>query len=511
MGRFQKTLLIAILGMLPAWMDGWAAPSEDEIRGSIVKIYTVHNQPNYYNPWSMYGPRSSTGSGCVMKGNKILTNAHVVSDQTFIQVRRDGESKRVQAHLLAVSHEADLALLEVEDASFFDGVTALDFGAMPRTQQEVVVYGFPLGGDTLSITKGVLSRIEHQTYAHGSCVFLAGQIDAAINPGNSGGPVIVDGSIVGVVMQSISKAENIGYMVPPPIIRHFLADLQEDGDYDGFPSLGVTLQDMENPTLKEKFGLKEADTGALVVRILHQSPAESVLQVHDVILEVDGHKVAGDQTIEFRPRERTHVSYLIQEKQIGESLDLIVLRDGKRTELQVELGRSLREDWLVPMEMFDRLPSYFIYGGVVFCPLSRNLLKEWGNNWYNKAPKEFVALLRKNFREEDLDEVVIVLKVLAADVNEGYHNVAYWPVDNVNGVKVENLRHLIEVVERDGNGPYIEIQNAEGNLIVLDRKQVDETQQEILNLYRVTGDRSPDLHDEEEVREGVAASPESES
>ena len=502
MDQIRRKLLTPIVGVMVAY-NVYAGPSEDHIREAIVKIYTVHNKPNYYNPWSTYGPRSSTGSGCVVKGKKILTNAHVVSDQTFIQVRRNGESKRVQAHLLAVSHEADLALLTVDDESFFDGVSPLPYGKMPRTQQEVVVYGFPLGGDTLSITEGVLSRIEHQTYAHGSCTFLAGQIDAAINPGNSGGPVLVDGKVVGVVMQSISSAENIGYMVPPPVIRHFLDDLKEDGDYDGFPSLGVILQDMENPTLKEKFGLSEDQTGVLVVRILTGAPAEGVLQIHDVVVEVDGHKVAGDGTIEFRTRERTHVSFLIQERQIGEEIEVVVLRNGERLKLNIVLGRSLREDWLVPMEMFDRLPSYYIYGGVVFCPLSRNLLKEWGKSWYNKAPKQLVALLLRNYREEDLEEVVLVLKVLAADVNEGYHDVTYWVVDEVNDVKIQNLRHLIDVVEQNKEGPYNEFENAQGQLIVLDREQVEASRQDILDLYRIDADRSPDLIIEEKAAEVV--------
>ena len=77
-----------------------------DVKDAIVKIYTIQNSPDYYNPWSMRGPEASTGSGCVIKGKKILTNAHVVGDQTFIQVRRYGDAKRYEARLLSVSHEA---------------------------------------------------------------------------------------------------------------------------------------------------------------------------------------------------------------------------------------------------------------------------------------------------------------------------------------------------------------------------------------------------------------------
>ena len=152
----------------------------------------------------MLGSKSSNGSGCFISGNRILTNAHVVSNSTFIQVRKYGQSKKVKARVLSISHESDLALLTVDDEDFFNDVKPLSLGNLPSVREKVTVYGFPLGGDTLSVTEGIVSRIEHRNYAHSSSYLLAGQIDAAINPGNSGGPVMVGSNIVGVVMQSLS-------------------------------------------------------------------------------------------------------------------------------------------------------------------------------------------------------------------------------------------------------------------------------------------------------------------
>ena len=489
-----RTISVIVLGCLWA---GAGFGRDQDVRDAIVKIYTVHNRPNYYNPWSMYGPRRTTGSGCVIEKNRILTNAHVVSDQTFIQVRKNGDPKRYQAHVLAVSHEADLALLTVDDESFFEDVRALKFNGLPNTQQEVLVYGFPLGGDTLSITKGVLSRIEHQTYAHSSCNFLAGQIDAAINPGNSGGPVIVGNEIVGVVMQSISSAENIGYMVPMPIIDHFMEDI-EDGSYDGFPSIGVVMQDMENPSLRTRHQVPEETTGVLVTRILINSPSDGVLETNDVITAVAGHDVANDGTVEFRADQRTAVSYFVQESQIGGSIEVTILREGKEMEVVLDLDRSLREDFLIQLEIYDTLPSYYILGGIVFCPLSKNYLREWGGNWYNAAPKDFISILGSNHVTADLDEIVFVSKVLAADVNLGYHNFANWIVTHVNEQPIRNLRELISIIESDNGNPYIALKSASGRMLVLNREKVAASHEEILELYRVQADRSPDLLEAEQ-------------
>jgi hypothetical protein len=280
-----------------------------------------------------------------------------------------------------------------------------------------------------------------------------------------------------------------------PVVRHFLRDI-EDGAYDNFPSTGAVVQSMENPSLKERFGVDPDQTGVLVVRVVPGSPAEGVLQVGDTIIELDGHAVADDGTIEFRPRQRTQAAYLVQLRQVGESIPVTILRDGTRMALSLRLHRSLREDWLIPMEEYDVLPSYYIYGGVVFCPLSKNLLREWGSNWYNSAPKELVALLADNYRDENRDQLVMVLKVLAADVNQGYHEVTNWLVKEVNGQPVRNLRHLVELVElveQDGARPYVEFKNPNGQMLVLDRERVALQRNDILATYRIDADRSEDL------------------
>ncbi len=188
-----------------------------------------------------------------------------------------------------------------------------------------MVYGFPEGGDSLSTTRGVISRIEHQCYAHSLITLLAGQLDAAINPGNSGGPVVVGDRIVGVVMQSLKNSENIGYMVPQPIIEHFLTDMQ-DGRYDGFPEDGVIVQPMENQNLKKMHGLNSEQTGALVTEVLPNSAADGFILPGDVILSIDGHRVADDCTVEFRPKERTSSNYIIQQHQIGEKDPYVLFR-----------------------------------------------------------------------------------------------------------------------------------------------------------------------------------------
>ncbi|MEW5867399.1 MAG: trypsin-like peptidase domain-containing protein [Bacillota bacterium] len=485
-------VLLAAILVLFAGAFAPGAGAAQSVGEAIVKVYAVYDSPDYYNPWSMEGPRSMTGSGSIIEGNYILTNAHVVSDVTFLQVRRHGETQRYQARVVAVSHTADLALVEVEDPEFSEGVEPLQLGDLPGPQQEVLVYGFPLGGDTLSVTKGVISRIEHQPYVHSSAPLLAGQIDAPINPGNSGGPVIVDGKIVGVVMQGIPQAQNIGYMVPTPIIRHFLEDIS-DGRHDDFPSLGIVMQNMENPNLRKYYKLPHGQTGVLITQVFPGSPSDGTIRPGDVLLSADGFPVASDGTVEFRPKERTDLAYVFQRRQVGERVPLKVLRDGQVLSLEVILHRSMNRNWLVPMEQYETPPSYYIYGGIVFSPLSKNLLLLWGNDWYRSAPKKLVSFLDNNVPEVDGQQVVIVLRILAADINDGYQDMVFSIIKKVNGEKVLNMADLVRLIEENTADPYTVFETEDGQQIVLDAYEARKSRDRILATYKIREDRSEDL------------------
>ena len=487
----QCMLTFIFVTMLIFFITSSVFGAVQDVREAIVKVYVVSNSPDYYNPWSMQGPRGGSGSGCIIENNLILTNAHVVSDHTFLQVRKYGETERHRAEVVAVSHLTDLALIKVEDPGFFEGEPFLTFGELPESQQEVLVYGFPMGGDMLSITKGIISRIEHQPYVHSSSIFLAGQIDAAINPGNSGGPVLVDNKIVGVVMQGIPTSQNIGYMVPMPVIRHFFDDLK-DGTNNGYPSLGVNLQDMENQGLREYYQMEKDMSGVLVNKIIPGSPSDGNLQTNDILLSIGNYEVGNDGTIEFRTNERTQLTYAVQEKQIGENIQMNILRNGEKISLDVNLHRSSEKDRLVSLEQYETLPSYYIYGGLIFCPLSRNLLHIWGSQWYQSAPTELIYHLQNNIPEREGQQVVVLLKALAADVNEGYQNVKSWVVDTVNGEKIWNLSDLVTKVEAI-QGDYIILENKWDRQIVIDREMAENTNQEILKIYRIPFDRSEDL------------------
>jgi S1-C subfamily serine protease len=463
--------------------------AQRDLKKAIVKIYTVYSEYNYDMPWQLSQQERAVGSGCIISGNRILTNAHVVADQTFIQVKRAGEAKKYNAAVAMVAHECDLALLTVDDPSFFAGVKPLALGTLPRMRDKVAVYGFPIGGDELSITEGVVSRVEHTSYAHSGSNLLACQIDAAINPGNSGGPVIKDGRIAGIAFQGYMYAQNIGYMVPAPLIDHFLKD-SADGDYDGFPAIGVAWQPMENAGLRASVGMSDTQTGVLLTYIAPDSTARDILQAGDVLLAIEGSPIASDGTIPFRGTERIQFAQEVQKKFMGESVRCAILRDGKAMEVTIPLRNSLGSGRLVPYTQYDTAPTYYIVGGLVFQPLTRNYLQTWNN--MNDVPVNLADYYYYGRPSDARKQVIVLTNILGDELTEGYDDFEDHVITQVNGKAIASMEDVVQAIEGN-DGAYHVLVDEWGNRIVLERAATIAAQKGIMERYKIDADRSADL------------------
>ena len=437
----------------------------------VVRVYATHSQPNHLQPWQRMRQEFSTSSGFIIAGNRILTNAHAVEYGSLIQVKkRQSESKYV-ARVEAVGHECDLAVLSIEDPTFWEETSALTFGSLPGLLEEVNVIGYPVGGDTISISSGVVSRIEMQEYAQAQSQLLAIQIDAAINPGNSGGPVVnTDGQVIGVAFQSLQEEdiENIGFVVPVPVIHHFLEDIKGNNRYSGVCSLGVRLQSMENEELRKFKKMEIKETGVLIIDIAATSPAASCLKKGDVLLMIDDIRVGNEGSIDLREgnfKERVQLSYHLSQMFPGDIVKCQILRDGIR--IPVEVAVSVPKK-LIPRTLlkFDNTeivnnnrvkcssivggsPSYLIIGGLVFISLSREYLdSEFNPDRVTPAnfdlwSDEFQILSKADSTEKkENEEIVLLSQVISHRCNIGYETQRNMQLHSFNGIPVENLSHL---------------------------------------------------------------------
>ena len=446
------------------------------IKDSIVKIFTVASSSSFSTPWAS-SIHSFSGSGCIISGQRILTNAHVVTDATYVEVLKNGEIKRYEAEVLSIDHEADLALITIKEKSFFKNTKSLEIGGLPLLQTEINVYGFPQGGETLSITKGVVSRIEHQDYVNSGKSLLGIQVDAAINSGNSGGPAISNGKVVGLVMQSMRGAENIGYMIPTSVINHYLEDMK-DSKYDGYPLIGIKTQSLQSPVMQDMYGLKDKNYGVLINKTIPNSPASRVFKTGDIITSIDGYRVFSNEKVEFRAREFTNFSYVLDQHQMNDTVKFTILREGKEKKLSVKLDKRKNELTLVKEHLPETKPTYFIYGGLVFVPGVTS----------HYVPAKYYTL----YPTEEREELVMLKRVLSSSLTKGFTAHPLQIIESVNGKKVKNFKEFVSLIE-NSREKFIVLEDKEHSQMVLNREDVLASQKSILEKYNIKTAKSDDL------------------
>jgi len=474
--------------------------SDSEGEEAVVKVYTVHSGQDPSSPWVNKMQEESSGSGFAIEHNGlkcILTNAHVVSDAAYVEVRQAGDARKIMATRIKVAHQCDLALLHVADEAFWQGIQPLVFGHMPSLQDEVSVVGYPEGGEGIAITQGVVSRIEVTEYAHSGAALLAVQIDAAINPGNSGGPVFDDNkNVIGVAFQNQATSQNIGYIIPVTIIQHFLDDVdpEDPSRCCGFCGLGIFWQELENPQLRSYLNLSADCTGVLIRGILPLAPAFELLRSGDIITSVDGHSIANDATFSVGYQERLSLQHLIHLKFPGEKVAVSLLRDGKELELLVPVKPLER---LVPGTIYDDPQPYFIYGGLAFMPLSSTYLHEWGDDWRSHAPHELIELALAGLPTKSGERPVILCRSFPAERTAGYSVHVDRRIVAVNGQPVLNIYQMYDLVQKlhaSRSHIVFELQYVGCNaLIVAETSTAEAVTKEVLNTYRIPAAASSDL------------------
>ncbi|GAB5373148.1 hypothetical protein AAMO2058_001725300 [Amorphochlora amoebiformis] len=437
---------------------------------------------------------TSTSSGFVINGKRIICNAHGITDQVFIRVRKHGDATKYLARMVAAGHDCDLALLQVHDERFWKGMKPLSFGKIPSLQASVVVVGYPKGGDNISVTKGVVSRVVCGTYSHSNQVLLTIQIDAAINPGNSGGPALQGNTVVGVAFQGMNKAQNIGYIIPTNVVHQFIKDVDRNGKFSGIPCVGLRWQKMENESLRKSLQIPNDNEGILITNIEPLAPCSKVLKVDDVVRKIDEVPVAGDGTIYFRRGERLSHVHLISSKSKKDKVEFEIIREGKTMNVQVDLADPDKLE-LVPVNLYDQMPSYYVFAGLVFTVLSRPYLRAWGSSWAKKAPSLLVETAFYGMREKAGQQIVVLNQVLAAPVNTSYERVCYLPVVSVNGVKVDNLAHMVELVEtaEENKEKFIKFKLMRDKVLVVESKLAKMDSPEILKRNKIANPKSADL------------------
>lgn len=443
-----------------------------------VKIYTSALEYNYKEPWKAPTISKWTGSGFVIDGKKIISNAHVAGGAIFLEVQLANDSVKYAARLKAVSHECDLAVLEVDNEEFWEKTKPLQIGNTPQRKQKVEVHGFPMGGEGYCVTNGIVSRLENDLYVHGEQMLLSTQVSAPINPGNSGGAVLSEGKVVGVVHQSFRSGQSIGYMIPASVLRHFIDQVQTNNM--GFPTLGILTQNLENPFLREQYHMKKDQTGILIRKIPELSCVKDKLKVGDIILGINGVKIWNDGTVHIEPMKRIDYKYLINNSKLGDKIEFEILREGKIHSEIVILNEALGAMQVIQPLAFGKQPTYYVIGGgIVIQPVSKNYINDSQQSFSDKQ------------KEKPNEQFVVINTILKSEYTQGYDDCSGELIAKINDKDINNIHQAIEAIQNDSH-KVNKIETQSGKVIVLP-KLCTKLRQDILRAYQINSDRSADL------------------
>ena len=463
-----------------------------DVENAVVKVFSTMRYPDPSRPWTKQAPTEVTASGVVIEGRRILTNAHAVLYASQVQVQANRAGDKISATVVAVGPGIDLAVLKLDDESLFKTHAPIARAqALPQIKDAVLAYGFPTGGTSLSITKGIVSRIEFVPYNY-PVAGLRIQIDAAINPGNSGGPAVADNKMIGLAFSRFNEAQNIGYIIPNEEIELFLQDIA-DGHYDGKPAMYDDLQTLENPALRAFLKLDKSVEGMVVHRPFH-SDASYPLKEWDVVTRIADTPIDDQGMIKLGTDLRVNFRYLLQKVTNKGKVLLTIVRAGKA--LQVQLPVSSGRPILIP-DLNGDYPPYFVYGPLVFSKASLEFLSLLNNvNVLHTLSFVRSPLItrRSDAPDADHEELVLVSSpFFPHKLSQGYSNPSGGVIYSVNGTRVRSLRHLVGLL-RDLKDEFVVFQfdHQGGEALVFPRKQTVAATGDILTDNGVRAQGSPD-------------------
>jgi len=482
---------------------------------SCVKIWVSGASPSYLLPWQVTQQEEWTGSAfAVLVGGKwrLLTNAHVVDGGLRVRVSQQSKSQKIEAKVLAIAHDLDLALLDVPDLDFQKAVPPVELAeGLPSLFMEVEAIGYPQGGTTICVTKGVVSRVDAQLYAHPAILgirslafncpgkLLIVQIDAAINPGNSGGPALdKSGKVLGVASSGLDGGQNIGYIIPSCVVERFIDEVVETGTWGGIADPGFKVRVLESDPLRQFLQVPDGRTGVQITSVAPLGALAPDVKVGDVLLKIDGQDISNEGTVLLHLPSGQDVQldfeYLLTSKSRGQETSLSILTPGG-DEREITVVFEPIPALLPRYHGFDAKPSYFIIGGFVFTRLSTPLLLELS------VPASLLQKLRT--WRNDTEEVVILQRVLQNSVNEGVEASSVRVLQDINGTPITTMDGLVTETMRivaSGKEDFLRFcflemgkPGGEAQTEVLVAKDVLSADAAILGAYRIPAPVSVDL------------------
>ncbi|HYF34690.1 MAG TPA: PDZ domain-containing protein, partial [Prosthecobacter sp.] len=461
---------------------------------SLVKVNVTYQNYNLQMPWQKESANGRRGLGVVMQGNRILVTGQLVGNATYIELELPDAGQKIPAKVLAVDYEANLALLApdspAKEKGFFASLKPMGVDASGKIGDELAVWQTGRVGE-LIVTPLSISKVLIQPYVIESSTFLVYEAIGIIrSEANSFTlPVIKGNKLAGLLLRYDSKNQ-VATLLPAPIIEHFLKDFA-DGQYDGFPSLGVEFQMTMDDQFREYLGMKPDQAGVYVSKVLKGASADKAgVLKGDIMKSINGHRIDSRGDYRHPHFGALSVSHVVRgEAYVNDQVEIKVLRDGKETTLKSRLTRKGPEDYLVRPYLFDRGPKYILNGGLLFQELNRPYLNSFGAEQQNGPLLRLLRLATNpdDFEAQGRKKVVFLSAVLPTTSTQGYERLSGQIIDEVNGKKISELADVAAAFKEPQDGLHVVKLQQFPYVVYLDAVSVERDNLRLTNgMFRVS-------------------------
>jgi S1-C subfamily serine protease len=428
---------------------------------ALVKVNATSQGYNPHIPWQKESPGARRGLGVVLAGNRILVTGQMVADATYIELELPESGQKLPAKVVAVDYEANVALLAAAAATpakeqeFFATLKPMQLDTTARIGDSLAIWQTGRVGD-LIVTPMRISKVMTQSYVVDNASFLVFEATGIVrSEANSFTlPVVKGGRLAGLLLRYDSKNQ-VATLLPAPIIEHFLNDTA-DGKYDGFPSLGVELQQTLDEQFRDYLGMKNGMKGAFISGVSKGATADYIgVKEGDIILSINGHEVDSRGDYQDPRFGALSISHIVRGRAfVGDKIEMKVLRAGQEVVLSGTLLRKQVSDYLVTPYIFDRGPNYVMMGGLLFQELSKPYLQAFGAEQQNGAILRLsrIAEHPDDYEKAGRKKLVFLSAVLPTPSAQGYERLGGQVVNQVNGKKINDLNDLAEAFKQPKDG-----------------------------------------------------------
>lgn len=464
-----------------------AAPAPGTLSNkSLVRVNSTNQAFDFFRPWMKKAPFVRKGLGVVLSGDRVLVTAEIVANHNYVELERAASGEKTPAEVVVVDYDCNLALLKPVDPNFLKDAKPLEIDNGAGVGDKASVVQLESNG-IIAETPATITTIAVTGYPldHLSLLIYRLSVPLQNREGSFTIPAVRDGKLLGLMMRYDSRTQT-AELIPPPVITHFLTDAKL-AQYPGFARVGVAFSSTRDPQFRRYIGLKE-NGGVYVTEVRPSGAADKAgLKKGDVILSVAGKPI--DQDGNYADPNFGNISYsnlISTEAHVGDTLEFVVLREGKKLTLPVKLESLDHSQVVSEPYLYNQQPRYYILGGLVFQELSRPYLQEWGANWQKTAPQRLVYLDAFQGEEQDPgSKVVFLSQVLPTPSTLGYENLEHLVVTKVNGVEIKSLADLAKAAKTPKDGFHkVEFEQDPG-FIYLDSTEVENGKSQVTDEYNI--------------------------